>query len=103
MNRSDIQILSDSIDLVFLREYRLAVGKGTREIIPKIQPEEINTKVKKDRLQRVLYVGAVVPEAIGVIEYWGNRTIAGLLGMPPSRHLMVHLNQAHKLKEKMQG
>ena len=45
---------------------------------------------------------SVAREAMGLIEYWGNLTIAGLLLMPPTRHNFVHLNEALKVKKKCQ-
>ncbi|HKJ28404.1 MAG TPA: DinB family protein [Anaerolineales bacterium] len=101
MTRQEIETLSETIDLQALRAYRLAVGKETRQIISSIPAEAINTIVDPPRLQRVLDVGAVLPEAMDVIDYWGKRTIGGLLGMPVSRHMIIHLNQAYTLKEKM--
>jgi hypothetical protein len=59
-------------------------------------------KVSPARLQRLLDDGSVPPEAMGLIEYWGNLTIAGLLLMPPTRHCLVHLNEALKVKKKCQ-
>ncbi len=35
-----------------------------------------------------------------LIDYWGNRTFAGLLLMPPTRHNMVHLNEAYRIKNR---
>ena len=44
--------------------------------------------------------GAVVEEARDLIDYWGKRTIAGLLLMPATRHNLVHLNEALRLKRR---
>lgn len=101
MSIEEIKNLSNTINFKALRGYRLAVGKETRRIVSQIPPGELAAKVSPGRLQMVLEVGAVVPEALELIEYWGKRTIGGLLGMPPTRHMIVHLNQAYALKEKM--
>lgn len=101
MSLEEIQTLSNSIDFAALRDYRLAVGRETRRIVPQIPEGHLTDMVDPERLQKCLDVGAVVPEAIGLIDYWGKRTLGGLLGMPPSRHLMVHLNQASILKDKL--
>jgi hypothetical protein len=45
-------------------------------------------------------VGAVLEDAYGLIKYWGNRNIAGLLLMPPTRHCLVHHNEALQLKRR---
>jgi hypothetical protein len=38
---------------------------------------------------------------MGIVDYWGSRTIAGLLLMPPTRHNFTHLNEARMLKQKL--
>lgn len=97
MNEEEIGALSKSIDMQALREYRLAVGRKTRSIIESLKPEDLKLNIESSRLQRVLDEGAVVKEAMGVIEYWGSKTIAGLLLMPATRHNFVHLNESMRL------
>ena len=46
--------------------------------------------------------GAVLEVASDLIDYWAKRTIAGLLLMPATRHNLVHLNEALRLKQKQQ-
>jgi hypothetical protein len=89
-----------AVDQQALRGYRAAVGLATREIVQQLTPEQLKARVDPARLQRVLDQGAVLPSAIELIEYWSRRTIAGLLLMPPTRHNMVHINEAFKLKNK---
>lgn len=97
MDREAVANLSAAIDLEQLRSYRMAVGRGTREIVRQLQPGELKQKVDPARLQRLSDEGAVVEEASGLLEYWGKRTIAGLLLMPATRHNFVHLNEARRL------
>ena len=54
------------------------------------------------RLRKVMEEGALLPEAIGVLNYWSKRTIAGLLLMPPTRHNFLHLNEALRLRQRLQ-
>jgi hypothetical protein len=35
------------------------------------------------------------------VDYWSKKTIAGLLLMPPTRHCILHLNEAMRIKEKL--
>jgi hypothetical protein len=49
----------------------------------------------------VMDEGAVVEAARGLIDYLGNRTISGLLLMPPTRHNFIHLNEAERIKKKL--
>jgi len=45
--------------------------------------------------------GAVLPGAEGLLDYWGKRKIFEMLLMPPTRHLMTHLNEARSIKKKL--
>lgn len=93
--------LSTRLDMNALRQYRIAVGRRTREIVKGIKTEQWKEKVDAARLQSVLDEGAVLPQAMEIINYWGNRTIAGLLLMPPTRHNFLHLNEAMKIKQRL--
>ena len=102
MEDVSVRRLSFRLDMAALREYRLSVGKRTREIVRKIQPDEFNQKVEPIRLEKLLKEGAMIDEAMEIINYWSKRTIAGLLLMPPTRHNFLHLNEAMKVKQKLQ-
>lgn len=101
MDEDSVRLLSARLDMAALREYRLSVGKRTREIVRKIHPNEFNQKVDPIRLEKLLKEGAMIEEAMEIIEYWSKRTIAGLLLMPPTRHNFLHLNEAMKVKQKL--
>jgi hypothetical protein len=101
MSEERIVALSQAVELQALRAYRRLVGRRTREIVRALQPGDLKQKVEPARLERILTEGAVEPAAIGLIEYWGGRTVAGLLLMPPTRHNLVHLNEAERIKQKI--
>jgi hypothetical protein len=100
MDKEEVVSLSTAIDIEALRAYRLAVGRRTREIIKQLQPQTLKQMVDPDRLQRVQDERAVLEAASDITDYWGKRTIAGLLLMPATRHNLVHLNEALRLKQK---
>ena len=102
MDDRRIAALSAQMDIAALRAYRQAVGRRTREIVRKLKPEELKQKVDPSRLQKVMDECALLPEAIGILNYWSKRTIAGLLLMPPTRHNFLHLNEALRIKQKLQ-
>jgi hypothetical protein len=54
-----------------------------------------------DAVQRIFDEGAVLEEARGIAEYWSKRDVAGLLLMPATRHILTHLNEALKIKQKL--
>ena len=77
MDEKSVADLSNTIDIEALRAYRLAVGRRTREIVKRLQPEELRQKVEPSRLQQVMNEGAVVEAASGIADYWGKRTSQG--------------------------
>ncbi len=98
MDAASMADFSRAVDIPALLGYRLAVGRRTQEIARQLQPDELKQKVQPPRLQQVLAEGAVVEAAIGIANYWGGRTIAGLLLMPASRHILTHWNEALEVK-----
>ncbi len=100
MRLEEIADFSARIDLPALRLYRQAVGHRTREVVKALEPEQIASKVDPVRLQRVRDEGAVLASEQWLLNYWGGLTIAGLLLMPPTRHSLVHVNEALRIKAK---
>jgi DinB superfamily len=102
LNKADIKLLSDSINITELLGYRIAVGRRTREIVKNLQPDEFTQQVDPKRLEKVQLEGAIQESTLWLTDYWGKKTIAGLLLMPPTRHNFVHLNEAARIKRKLQ-
>ena len=101
MQNASVNELSVGINVKALQEYRIAVAKRTRQIVKKLQVNAFKQRVDPARIETVLKEGAVTPEAMEIIHYWSKKTIAGLLLMPPTRHCILHLNEAMKIKEKI--
>jgi len=101
MSAQEISSLTASIDIKVLREYRLAVGQSTRQIVSGLGQGQYKQTIDSRRLQRVLDEGAVTESAREIVAYWGKRTIAGLLLMPATRHNFVHLNECLRIKSKI--
>ena len=100
MSEDELITLNTQIDLEALRAYRVAVGRRTQEIIESLSAENLKQKVDPARIQQVLDAGAIKPESSYITDYWGKRDIRGLLLMPTTRHNIVHLNEAARLKKK---
>jgi hypothetical protein len=101
MSGSEVVDLSTRIDINELRKYRVRVGLETERIVKDLNSEEILQKVTQSRLDLLTQEKAVVEDAKGLIDYWSKRTIAGLLLMPPTRHCFIHLNEAAKIRKKV--
>jgi hypothetical protein len=101
MTADERSAFSATVDVAQLKSYRAAVGRRSQEIFRTLKPVGLKQKVHPDRLQRVWDESALLEEASGIADYWSRRTIAGLLLMPATRHNIVHLNEALKLKRKL--
>jgi hypothetical protein len=101
MPQAEIKQLSKQIDLQVLRDYRVAVGLRTRQIIQSLTQEKLGEKVSPADIQQIRQQELVRPDAEDLLAYWSRRTIRGLLLMPATRHNMVHINEALTLKKKL--
>ena len=100
MQPDEIAELSEKINLEALRDYRVAVGQRTRQVVAALVETDYKQRVDASRLARVMREGAVPESAREIASYWGKRDIAGLLLMPATRHNFVHLNECLRLKNK---
>lgn len=101
MDEDEILVLSREIYIPALRAYRLAVGQQTREIVMNLTVGDLKKSGGTAALERYRTEGVVLEPAWGIAEYWSNSTAMGLMLMPATRHNMVHLNEAFKIKKKL--
>lgn len=103
MTDEEIIDLSANLNWQELRKYRMAVGRKTRRIIQRLQPADLKSKMKPERLHRILAEGAVlnVDGAKWLVDFWGRKNVAGILLMPITRHQLVHINESMRLKTKL--
>lgn len=102
MNKEEILAFSQCMDMQALRNYRIAVGRKTREIVSDLTSDDMKRRFDKDSIQRMVNEGAVlnVEGARWLIDFWGRKNVAGILLMPGTRHHVVHLNESFRAKKK---
>jgi hypothetical protein len=100
LNCDEILEFSKNININELRNYRIAVGRKTREIIKNLNASDMKRKFEKDSLNRILAEGAVldVEAANWLIDFWGKKNVAGIILMPATRHHVVHINESLRVK-----
>jgi hypothetical protein len=56
-----------------------------------------------ESVRRILAEGGVTghKDSVWLLDFWGKKTVAGILLMPVTRHQILHLNDSMKLKEKV--
>lgn len=97
MPAGDIARLSQAVAMNALLDYRLAVGKRTRQLVCRVKLEDLRRPPASERLKRVLDEQAVGEKSSWLLKYWGGHTSANLLLMPATRHCFVHLNEARRM------
>ena len=97
---AEIMDLSRQIDTQELLNYRRVVGDRTREMISQFTIDDMKRHVKESDLSKIYEEGGVTSQkdSFWLLEFWGKKDIAGLLLMPPTRHVMLHLNDCCKWK-----
>lgn len=101
MSDDEIMELSKSLRIEELLQYRSAVGTRTRQIVERLNPGDMTRKVSLKLLDKVRLEGGVTEaeESSWLLDFWGKKDVAGLLLMPTTRHVMLHLNDCCKWKE----
>lgn len=101
LSDDEIIRLSKEINIPELLVYRNAVGQQTRSIISSFTNADLLRKVSQQDLEKIKQQGGVTDqdESVWLLDFWGKKDIAGLLLMPPTRHVMLHLNDCFKWKQ----
>lgn len=103
MTDEEIMAFSRQVNCKELLNYRMAVGERTREIVSQLTFEDMKRNVNEVDLMKIREEGGVTSQkdSVWLLEFWGSKDIAGLMLMPPTRHVMLHLNDCCKWKEKI--
>jgi hypothetical protein len=102
MTEKEIEDLSENLDIDALMAYRMEVGRKTREVVSSLSANAFKQKVEAERIKILEEQNAVKKEASWLLKYWGNKTIAGLILMPATRHIFLHLNKSIRIKQRIQ-
>ena len=102
LTKEEILDFSSKVNRDELMNYRTAVGVRTREIINNLKPDDMNLRMKPERLKRILDEGAVSKKekAVWLVDFWGKKAVSGLLLLPVTRHHAMHLDYCVRIKEK---
>ncbi len=102
MSPEEIARLSSRLNMREFKNYRMAVGRRTQEVIKSLTFSDLKRKMLPASLQRIYDEGAVLETegASWLVDFWGRKNVAGLLLMPVTRHQPTHLNECLKLLKK---
>lgn len=105
LNDDEIIELSHSINIQELLNYRNEVAKQTRKIVSLLTYEDMIRKVDITDIHKIKQINGVTDQenSIWLLDFWSKKDVAGLLLMPPTRHVMLHLNNCIKWKEQIRS
>ena len=97
---SDVDAFGARIAFSVLLRYRREVASRTREVLNDLSFDALARKPAVTQLSRLRDEGVVTPSADSawLLDFWGKKTVAGLLKMPLTRHQVVHLNDCLALR-----
>lgn len=100
LSDDEIMELSRQLNIKELISYRNAVGQRTRDIVRSLSAKEMKCTVFLHGLESVMHAGGVTSDenSLWLLDFWGKKDVAGLLLMPPTRHVILHLNDCCKWK-----
>lgn len=99
LTKEEIKKFAKNINIKKLKYYSDKISKNTINLIKRLKAEDIKRKINKINLEKIINGRGVTKDNLWLIDYWGKKDIAGLLLMPLSRHIIVHLNQCYKYIE----
>ncbi len=99
-SEEELDSFNSTIKLESLLEYRKKVGMRSQSIIASLSEKDRVRKPDNSQVKRILSERVVTEQkdSLWLMDFWGNKTIAGLLSMPMTRHQTVHIHDSYTLK-----
>lgn len=94
---------SKQLDIDELYKYANEVKTSTEEMLLKLSFDDLKKKFKEEDKDRLKTLGVVSDKesANWLIDYWCSKNIKGLIGMPFSRHWIMHVEACSRIKDKI--
>lgn len=92
----DMEEFNRRIDLEALKRYRADVGAATRAMMRRLTSADLRRRVDPDALAGIGRRGYVDSGSAWLLDFWGKKRISGIVAMPLTRHILVHLNAARR-------
>ena len=101
--KQQIADFSRQLDLDELYTYITEVKRSTEKILKELPYDKLKWKISNERKENLtsLHVVSTDEKAYWLIDYWCGKDIRGLIQMPFSRHLIMHIEACLKIKNKI--
>lgn len=101
MTDKEIIDFSRKVNKAELINYRNAAGIQTRKILTALSPDDLKRRPQAKDLERLVSEGGLLEckKSIWLKDFWGGRTVVGLILLPLTRHHMMHLPDSIAIKK----
>lgn len=101
--RDEITAFSQSLNITGLLRYAADVKASTDELLSRLSYEDSKRRFTSDDKERVIASKSVSEDenAVWLINYWCGKDIAGLIKMPFTRHLIMHIEAMMRIAGKI--
>lgn len=101
--RDEITAFSQSLNITGLLRYTADVKASTDELLLKLSFEDSKRRFTSDDKKRVIASKSVSEDenAVWLIDYWCGKDIAGIIKMPFTRHLIMHIEAMMRIAGKI--
>lgn len=99
----EIVSFSEALNVKALYEYCKAVMDSSNEVLRGLTWADLKRKFTDEDKAKLHKTGSVSedPDAVWLIDYWCGKDVRGLLKMPFSRHWIMHIEAAQRIKDKL--
>lgn len=101
--KDEIKEFSQRLDIEKLYSYAEEVKKATELLLTELPFDKLKEKISATAKQNLIDSKCVSDDekAVWLIDYWCGKNIKGLIQMPFSRHLIMHIEAALRIAEKL--
>lgn len=101
--RDEITAFSQSLNISELLRYAADVKASTDKLLSRLSYEDSKRRFTSDDKERVIASKAVSKNenAVWLIDYWCGKDIAGIIKMPFTRHLIMHIEAMMRIAGKI--
>ena len=101
--RDEIIAFSQSLNISELLRYAADVKASTDQLLSRLSFEDSKRKFTIDDKERVIASKGVSEDenAVWLIDYWCGKDIAGIIKMPFTRHLIMHIEAMMRIAGKI--
>lgn len=102
--RDEIIAFSQSLNISELLRYAADVKANTDELLSRLSFEDSKRRFTIDDKERVIASKGVSEDenAVWLIDYWCGKDIAGIIKMPFTRHLIMHIEAMMRIAGKIE-